>query len=86
MKFTWPMRFQRNVLVIAMYAEGKTLREMGEAVDLTHSAIIIILREVGLRCADRDHSRLVELKGVLARLEADYRRVMATLPKKKRKR
>ena len=53
----WPDRFKRNLQVVEIFAEGLSLREMSDRVDITHSAIVVILREVGLKCAVRRSTR-----------------------------
>jgi len=56
-ELTWPERFKRNMLVVEMFAEGLSLREMSDRTDITHPAIVSILRDVGLKCAARGSIR-----------------------------
>lgn len=79
-KLPWPLRFKRNTEVVRLFAEGKSLREMAEAVDLSHPAILVILNEVGLSCSARNEGRAKEVTKVTKRLDKNFERIMASLP------
>lgn len=78
-KLPWPLRFQRNTEVVRLFAQGKSLREMAEAVGLSHPAILVILNEVGLSCSERNEGRAKEVTKAMVRLDKNYQRIMAAL-------
>lgn len=51
-------RLERNAAMRARYEEGATVRELGEAFQLTHSQVASILRDAGVTMRPRGGASL----------------------------
>jgi DNA-binding NarL/FixJ family response regulator len=56
----WPEKYARNVRIVALFADGRTLREIAERVDTPLSNVSIILRQAGIYPAVGRQPREVE--------------------------
>lgn len=76
----WPERFARNVRAIELWADGATLRDIGDAIGVSHVAVISILDGAGVpRCGRGRRGVGSSLAKNLALLDARYRRALAKL-------
>lgn len=47
-EMAWPDRYARNVRIVQLFADGVTCREIAEREDMSHVAVMQILRSAGI--------------------------------------